>query len=159
MHVRLYLHCGLCFHLIQTSDLYPALFGGPCCSLASHSATMVPIALIFLCLFTPADSTGAYVCLCHCDLENVPEDYAGQEFLQMHVDGYGGNRYVAIESHVSQYWFKVYALFLENPIDDIADVYVPLRAGSRHYAFIGYVSMVLLMLTLLPVFHGYDEDL
>ena len=39
---------------------------------------------------------------------------------------------------------------VEKELDDISDVYVPMP--SRHYVFIGYVSMVLLVLMLLPLF-------
>ena len=59
---------------------------------------------------------------------------------------------MTIFSHPSQWWYEVYAVFFEEHLADISDAYVLSRSGRRHYVFIEYVSMVLLMLTLLPLF-------
>ena len=108
------------------------------------------IALVLLMLVAPAHGTGAYCSVWHVDLGGAPDDYDGHVFLQKHVEDYGVNRYVAIVSHPSQY--EVYAVFFEEDLADISDAYVLSRSGKRHYVFIEYVSMVLLMLTLLPLF-------
>jgi hypothetical protein len=112
---------------------------------------MLPIALGMLAVVVPAHATGAYCTMFCIDLGRAPADYEGRVFLQQDVEGYGVNQYVAIMSHPSQWWFEVYAVFFDAVLDDISDAYVSSRSGKRHYFFIEYVSMVLLMLTLMPL--------
>jgi hypothetical protein len=109
----------------------------------------VALAVLFL---VPCAGTGAYVSKWLVDLRTAPVDYEGRTLLQKHVNDYGVNQIVSIISHPSQWWFEVYAVFFDKSIDDISDAYVPTRSGNRHYVFIGYLSMVMLMLTLVPLF-------
>ena len=88
--------------------------------------------VVLLSLVAPVDGTGAYCSAWHVDLADAPDVYDGRVFLQKHVETYGVNRYVAIFSHPSQWWYEVYAVFFEEELGNISDVYVRSRSGKRH---------------------------
>ena len=102
---------------------------------------MMSIVVVLLVFVAPVHGTGAYCSVWHVDLDGAPDDYDGRVFLQKHVENYGVNRYVAIFSHPSQWWYEVYAVFFEEDLADISDAYVLSRSGKRHYVFIEYVQL------------------
>jgi hypothetical protein len=127
-------------------------------------------AVLALSCFAPVHGTGAYCSLWVVDLGGAPDDYVGRELLQKNTPDYGVNRYVCFASHASQYWFRVYGVYFENAIEDVSDAFVPIRSGKRVYKDMGWMSMLLVMLTLFPLFqiyglpwfevivHGYNYD-
>ena len=67
---------------------------------------------------------------------------------------YGQNEFAMIASHPTQYWFEVYALWVDDAdaVGDVSEVYVAQRRGHRMLKFIGYASFLLIMAKLLPMF-------
>ena len=80
--------------------------------------------------------------------------FPGHEIFRVDLPGYGRNLLTMISSHATQYWFRVDAVYVEDPdaIVHVSDVYCKNLLGHSFLKFIGYFSYLLLMTKLLPMF-------
>ena len=114
-------------------------------------------ALLVACV-PAATATGAFGSLWVIDLRRAVEPmWPGYELFTVDhpmSSSYGQNEFAMIASHASQYGFEVYGLWVDDPdaIDDVSDVYVAKNRGHRTIKFIGYVSFLLLIAKLMPMF-------
>ena len=109
--------------------------------------------LVLVASFSPTSSaTGAFGTLWLLDQRRVG-DFPGYELFTMEHESYGRNMFTMIASHASQYWFEIYAVYVEDPdaIGDPSDIYVKQYRGERTLVFIGYASFILIMARLLPM--------
>ena len=115
---------------------------------------MLKLCIVLLASMPTCDATGAFGTLWVCDLRRAGPCWPGYELFASEHPDYGRNDFTMIASHPSQYWFTVHGVYVENPdaIDDVSDIYAARHRGQRTLQFIGYVSFLLIMSKLLPMF-------
>ena len=108
---------------------------------------------LLLSLVVGAHGGGAFGSLWMLDLRRETT-FPGHEIFRVDLPGLGANLFAMISSHASQYWFRVDAVYVEDPdaIDDLSDVYCKNLLGQRTLKFIGYFSFLLIMARLMPMF-------
>ena len=117
------------------------------------SLTVMKINALLLSLVLGADGGGAFGSLWMLDLRDVAT-FPWHEFCRVDLPGYVRNLFTMISSYVTQYWFRVDAVYVEDPdaIVDVFDVYCKNLLGHRTLKFIGYFSFLLLMAKFLSMF-------
>ncbi len=115
--------------------------------------TMWKFALVCLCLASVADGMYAFGSLWMLDLRGA-STWPGSELFSVYLEYYGRNLFTLISSDPSQWWFRVDAVYVDNPaeVEDVSDVYRKNLRGHRTLKFIGYFSFFLIMAKLLPMF-------
>ena len=105
-------------------------------------------------LVSVAEGVGAFGTLWVLDLRYDPHMFCpGRELFTIDRPDYARNEFAMISSHPSQYWYRVDAIYVDDPkaIGDVSDIYSAKLRGQRRFVYIGYFSFLLIMAKLLPM--------
>ena len=114
---------------------------------------------LLLSLAFVAEGAGAFGSLWLLDFRWVMDTiWPGQELFMIDDADYGRNRFALVSSHPSQYWFRLDAVYVDEPdaISDVSDIYGAALRGQRTLKFIGFFSFLLIMAKLMPMFRKPD---
>ncbi len=99
-------------------------------------SNMAKMVILLLSMLTMVNAKYAFGSLWLVDLRRMITNYPvweGFEIFQTISAVYGENLFTMISSHHSQYWFRVDAVYVENPddIQDVSDLYNSTLRGHR----------------------------
>ena len=102
---------------------------------------MAKMMILLLSLVSVVNGKYAFGSLWLVDLRRTIANYPawpGFELFQTISSDYGRNVFTMISSHHSQYWFRVQAVYVENPddIEDVSDLYNSTLRGHRTLMYI-----------------------
>ena len=106
---------------------------------------------LFIALLPLVSSTGAFGTLWLVDLRrDMP---AASELLTLDHPTYGINKFVMAASHHTQYYYELWAVYLDDvdSIEDPSDVYLKYLRGERRLVWIGSMTFLLFMAKLMPM--------